>query len=45
MSSGRSQVPLGDFPAHEIQVRGLSAPLAVRVIGSAAKLAHYEPHI
>jgi hypothetical protein len=38
-----AQVPLGDFPAHEIQVRGPSAPLAIRVIGSAAKLAHYEP--
>jgi adenylate cyclase len=39
-------VPLGDFPRHEIQVRGLSAPLAIRVIDSAATLAHYElPHL
>jgi adenylate cyclase len=36
-------VPLGDFPRHDIQVRGLSAPLAIRVIDSAAKLAQYEP--
>jgi adenylate cyclase len=36
-------VPLGDFPSHEIQVRGLSAPLTIRVIDSAATLAHYEP--
>ena len=38
-------IPLGDFPRHDIQVRGLSAPLAIRVIASAARLAHYElPH-
>jgi adenylate cyclase len=36
-------VPLGDFPRHEVQVRGLSVPLAIRVIDSAARLAHYEP--
>jgi len=36
-------VPLDDFPSHEIQVRGLSAPLTIRVIDSAARLAHYEP--
>jgi adenylate cyclase len=36
-------VPLGDFPRHDIQVRGLSAPLAIRVIDSAATLARYEP--
>jgi class 3 adenylate cyclase len=36
-------VPLGAFPRHDIQVRGLSAPLAIRVIDSAARLAHYEP--
>jgi adenylate cyclase len=36
-------VPLGDFPRHDIQARGLSAPLAIRVIDSAARLAHYEP--
>jgi adenylate cyclase len=36
-------VPLGDFPSHDIQVRGLTAPLAIRVIDSAATLAHYEP--
>ena len=34
--------PLGDFPRHDIQVRGLSAPLAIRVIDSAAMLAHGE---
>jgi adenylate cyclase len=33
-------IPLGDFPRHDIQVRGLSAPLAIRVIDSAAMLAH-----
>ena len=39
-------VPLGDFPGHDIQVRGLSAPLAIRVIDSAATLARYElPHL
>jgi adenylate cyclase len=39
-------VPLGDFPRHDIQVRGLSAPLAIRVIDSAATLPHYEaPHL
>ena len=32
-------VPLGDFPRHDIQARGLSAPLAIRVIDSAATLA------
>jgi adenylate cyclase len=38
-------VPFGDFPRHDIQVRGLSAPLAIRVIDSAATLPHYEaPH-
>ena len=35
-------IPLGDFPRHDIQVRGLSAPLAIRVIDSAAMLAHGE---
>ena len=29
-----------DFPKHDIQLRGLSAPLAIRVIDSAAMLAH-----
>jgi adenylate cyclase len=33
-------IPLGDFPRHDIQVRGLSAALAIRVIDSAAMLAH-----
>jgi adenylate cyclase len=37
-------VPLGDFPRHDIRVRGLSAPLAIRVIDSAATLARYELH-
>jgi adenylate cyclase len=36
-------VSLGDFPRHEVQVRGLSAPLAIRVIDSPARLAHHEP--
>jgi adenylate cyclase len=35
-------VPLGDFPRHDIRVRGLNAPLAIRVIDSAAMLAHGE---
>jgi len=36
-------VPLGDFPKHEVRVRGLTAPLGIRVIDSAAKLGRYEP--
>src|SRR5207237_4837106 len=36
-------VSLDDFPSHDIQVRGLSAPLTIRVIDSAAKLLRYEP--
>jgi adenylate cyclase len=35
-------VPLGDFPGHDTQVRGLSAPLAIRAVDSAAVLALYE---
>jgi adenylate cyclase len=35
-------IPLVDFPRHDIQVRGLSAPLAIRVIDSAAMLTHGE---
>ncbi len=35
-------IPLGDFPRHDIQVRGLSAPLAIRVIDRAAMLVHGE---
>jgi adenylate cyclase len=35
-------VPLGKFPRHDIQVRGLSAPLAIRVIDSAAVLTDGE---
>ena len=35
-------IPLDDFPRHEIQVRGLSAPLAIRVIDSAAMLTRGE---
>jgi adenylate cyclase len=31
-------VPLNDFPSHEIQIRGLTAPLQIRVIDSAAAL-------
>jgi adenylate cyclase len=36
-------IALGDFPKHEVQVRGLTAPLEIRVIDSAAKLTRYEP--
>jgi adenylate cyclase len=36
-------IPLGDFPMHEVQVRGLTTPLEIRVIDSAAKLTRYEP--
>jgi adenylate cyclase len=36
-------IPLGGFPCHDLQVRGLSAPLTIRVIDSAARLARYEP--
>jgi len=35
-------LPLGDFPRHDIQLRGLSASLAVRVIDSARALAAAE---
>jgi adenylate cyclase len=35
-------IPLGAFPRHDIQVRGLSAPLAIRVIDNAATLAHHD---
>jgi len=39
-------VPLGDFLGHDIEVRGLSEPLTIRVIDSAAMLAYYEsPHL
>ena len=31
-------IPLGEFPGHEIRVRGLSAPLLIRAIDSAAAL-------
>jgi len=34
-------IPLGDFPGHQIQVRGLRAPLAIRVVVSAAALTSY----
>ena len=36
-------ISLGDFPKHEVQVRGLTAPLDIRIIDSAAKLNRYEP--
>jgi adenylate cyclase len=36
-------VPLDDFPRHDIQVRGLSAPLSIRTIDSAAALAQHDP--
>src|SRR5216683_4892086 len=35
-------IPLDDFPSHEIQVRGFSAPLTIRVVGNAAALPPYE---
>ena len=34
----RAGISLKEFPAHEIQLRGLSAPLPIRVIASAALL-------
>lgn len=34
---------LDDFPRHDIQVRGLSAPLSIRTIDSAAALAQHDP--
>ena len=39
--AARAGISLGDFPSHQIQVRGLRAPLAIRVIDSAAALASY----
>jgi adenylate cyclase len=36
-----ARIPLGDFPGHQIQVRGLRAPLAIRVVASAAALTSY----
>jgi adenylate cyclase len=36
-------VALDDFPSHEIQVRGLRAPLTIRVIDSAAALVRPSP--
>jgi adenylate cyclase len=36
-------MPLDDFPRHDIQVRGLSAPLSIRTIDSAAMLARHDP--
>jgi len=35
-------IPLDEFPGHEIPIRGFSAPLAIRVVGSAAALPRYE---
>ncbi len=35
-------ISLGDFPSHDIHVRGLSAPLMIRVIDSAAVLSPHE---
>lgn len=37
-----AEMPLDDFPSHEIQIRGFSAPLTIRVVGSAAALQRYE---
>ncbi len=36
-------IALDDFPRHDIQVRGLSAPLAIRVIDNAAALERPSP--
>jgi adenylate cyclase len=35
-------MPLDDFPRHDIQVRGLSAPLSIRTIDSAAMLTRHD---
>ena len=35
-------IPLDDFSRHEIQIRGFSAPLTIRAVGSAAALPGYE---
>ena len=37
-----ASVSLDAFPAHDVQVRGLSAPLAIRAVDRAAMLAAYE---
>jgi adenylate cyclase len=36
-------MPLDNFPRHDIQVRGLTAPLSIRTIDSAAALAQHDP--
>jgi len=36
-------MPLDNFPRHDIQVRGLSVPLSIRTIDSAAMLARHDP--
>lgn len=36
-------IVLDEFPRHEIQVRGLSAPLTIRVVDSASMIEQYEP--
>src|SRR5712691_10556852 len=35
-------VPLADFPSHEMQIRGFTAPLTIRAVGNAAALPPYE---
>ena len=35
-------VSLGAFPGHDVQVRGLSTPLAIRAVDSAAMLTDYD---
>ena len=35
-------IPLDEFPSHEIPVRGFSAPLRIRVVGSAGALPRHE---
>ncbi len=40
--AARAGISLGDFPSHQIQVRGLRAPLAIRAVTSAAALASHE---
>src|SRR5208283_3743665 len=40
--AARAGISLGALPSHQIQVRGLRAPLAIRVVNSAAALAAHE---
>lgn len=38
----RAEITLADFPGYEVQVRGLSAPLSIRAIDSAAMLGAHD---